>query len=175
MQIPVASESRRISTRRELAELPHCVHFSAPRVTDLAFLRGREPIIFRTLLNTNVQNPDATPYRCRRAQVPHRGDRFAAAANGNERAEVRTFCLDLAYIGYRISEALDLAARHVDLERKTLTDVLSKWEEGPDRSATYVLQADEIVQGGKVESRRAHSHAGSAGARLGPVSQFIAD
>ena len=47
--------------------------------------------------------------------------RFTAAAKAHERAEVRTFCLVLAYTGCRISEALDTTARHVDLDRKTLT------------------------------------------------------
>ena len=48
-------------------------------------------------------------------------ERFTAAASAHERAEVRTFCLVLVHTGCRLSEALELTARHVDLERKTLT------------------------------------------------------
>lgn len=48
-------------------------------------------------------------------------ERFTAAASSHERGEVRTFCLVLAYTGCRLTEALELTARHVDLQRKTLT------------------------------------------------------
>ncbi len=44
-----------------------------------------------------------------------------AAANAHERAEVRTFCLTLAYTGCRISEALELTPERVDLSDKSIT------------------------------------------------------
>lgn len=47
-------------------------------------------------------------------------ERFIAAANKLERAEVRTFALTLAYSGCRISEALELTLEHVDLSAKSL-------------------------------------------------------
>lgn len=47
--------------------------------------------------------------------------RFMAAANAHERAEMRTFCLTLAYTGCRISEALELTADRIDLPDKSIT------------------------------------------------------
>ena len=47
--------------------------------------------------------------------------RFIAAANAHERAEVRTFCLTLAYTGCRISEALEPTPERVDLSDKSIT------------------------------------------------------
>lgn len=47
--------------------------------------------------------------------------RFIDAANAHERAEVRTFCLTLAYTGCRISEALELTPERVDLSNKSIT------------------------------------------------------
>ena len=47
--------------------------------------------------------------------------RFMAAANAHERAEVRTFCLTLAYTGCRISEALELTPERIDLSDKSIT------------------------------------------------------
>jgi len=47
-------------------------------------------------------------------------ERFIAAANAHERAEVRTFCLTLAYTGCRISEALELTPKRVDLSDKSI-------------------------------------------------------
>lgn len=47
--------------------------------------------------------------------------RFIATANAQERAEVRTFCLTLAYSGCKISEALELTADRVDLSDKSIT------------------------------------------------------
>ncbi len=47
--------------------------------------------------------------------------RFIAAANAQERAEVRTFCLTLAYTGCRISEALALHPARIDLSAKEIT------------------------------------------------------
>ncbi len=41
-------------------------------------------------------------------------DRFIRAANNQDRAEVRTFCLVLAHTGARISEALALSVDSVD-------------------------------------------------------------
>lgn len=48
-------------------------------------------------------------------------EKFIAAANAHERAEVRTLCLTLAYTGCRISEALALDAGRVDLSEKSIT------------------------------------------------------
>ncbi|MFT4843030.1 MAG: integrase/recombinase XerD [Planctomycetota bacterium] len=48
-------------------------------------------------------------------------DRFLAAANAQERSEVRSFCLVLAHSGCRISEALALTPRSVDLREQTIT------------------------------------------------------
>ena len=48
-------------------------------------------------------------------------DRFLAAAQRQERAEIRSFCLVLAHTGCRISEALALTARSVDLAEQTIT------------------------------------------------------
>ncbi len=48
-------------------------------------------------------------------------DRFLAAANAQERSEVRSFCLVLAHTGCRISEALALTPRSVDLREQTIT------------------------------------------------------
>lgn len=42
--------------------------------------------------------------------------RFIAAANACPRADVRTLCLTLAYTGCRISEALALRARSIEIE-----------------------------------------------------------
>ena len=47
--------------------------------------------------------------------------RFIAAAQQHERAEVRTFCLVLAYTGCRISEALALIVDSVDLSNGAIT------------------------------------------------------
>ena len=41
--------------------------------------------------------------------------RFLAAAADLDSAEVRTFCMTLAYTGCRISEALELTPEHIDL------------------------------------------------------------
>lgn len=48
-------------------------------------------------------------------------EKFIAAANDQERAEVRTLCLTLAYTGCRISEALALDTSRVDLSDKSIT------------------------------------------------------
>ncbi len=48
-------------------------------------------------------------------------DRFLAKAAKQDRAEVRTFCLVLAHTGCRISEALEITPKHVDLSQGTIT------------------------------------------------------
>ncbi len=48
-------------------------------------------------------------------------EKFIAAANAHERAEVRTLCLTLAYTGCRISEALELTPIRIDLSEKAIT------------------------------------------------------
>jgi len=47
--------------------------------------------------------------------------RFLQAASELDRAEVRTFCMTLAYTGCRISEALELTIDRVDLSAKTIS------------------------------------------------------
>jgi len=46
---------------------------------------------------------------------------FMAAALQHERGEVRTFGLVLAYTGCRISEALELTPRRIDLAARAIT------------------------------------------------------
>lgn len=48
-------------------------------------------------------------------------DRFIDAANSQERAQVRSFCLVLAHTGCRISEALALTSTGIDLSQETIT------------------------------------------------------
>lgn len=48
-------------------------------------------------------------------------DRFVAEANKQERSQVRSLCLVLAHTGCRISEALALTVRSIDLEQQTIT------------------------------------------------------
>ena len=48
-------------------------------------------------------------------------ERFLQAASELDRAEVRTFCMTLAYTGCRISEALELTIDRVDLSAKTIS------------------------------------------------------
>ena len=47
-------------------------------------------------------------------------ERFLAAASQLDSAEVRTFCMTLAYTGCRISEALALTVEHIDLSAKAV-------------------------------------------------------
>lgn len=46
--------------------------------------------------------------------------RFIETAELQERGEVRTFCLGMAYTGCRISEALELTPERIDLSTKTI-------------------------------------------------------
>ncbi len=70
--------------------------------------------------------------------------RFMAAANAHERAEVRTFCLTLAYTGCRISEALELTPERVDLPDKSITfRILMKYRSVP--CPDPLLDAIELV------------------------------
>ncbi len=48
-------------------------------------------------------------------------ERFLQSASDLDRAEVRTFCMTLAYTGCRISEALELTIDRVDLSAKTIS------------------------------------------------------
>ena len=48
-------------------------------------------------------------------------DQFLDAASNLERADVRTFCMTLAYTGCRISEALALTVDRVDLSARAVT------------------------------------------------------
>lgn len=47
-------------------------------------------------------------------------EQFLAAASELDSAEVRTFCMTLAYTGCRVSEALELTAEHIDLSAKAV-------------------------------------------------------
>lgn len=47
-------------------------------------------------------------------------ERFLKAASELDSAEVRTFCMTLAYTGCRISEALALTVEHIDLSAKAV-------------------------------------------------------
>ena len=47
-------------------------------------------------------------------------ERFLKAAAGLDSAQVRTFCMTLAYTGCRISEALELTVERVDLSAKVV-------------------------------------------------------
>ncbi len=47
-------------------------------------------------------------------------ERFLSAAAELDSAEVRTFCMTLAYTGCRISEALELTPEHIDLSAKAV-------------------------------------------------------
>ncbi len=62
-----------------------------------------------------------TPEGNRKYLTAEEQARFIAAANAQERAEVRTFCLTLAYTGCRISEALAVSPERVDLSAKAIT------------------------------------------------------
>ncbi len=47
-------------------------------------------------------------------------ERFLSAAAELDSAEVRTFCMNLAYTGCRISKALELTPEHIDLSAKAV-------------------------------------------------------
>lgn len=57
----------------------------------------------------------------RKYLTPDEQKAFIAAARTQERPEVRTFCLVLAFTGCRLSEALELTPRRVDLAAGSLT------------------------------------------------------
>lgn len=48
-------------------------------------------------------------------------ERFLTVANQHDRAEVRSFCLVMAHTGCRISEALELTTKSVDLSNGVIT------------------------------------------------------
>jgi integrase/recombinase XerD len=77
-------------------------------------------------------------------------DRFLAAANAQERAEVRSFCLVLAHTGCRISEALALIPRSIDLGQQTVTMRTLKQREVRHRSVPVpagTIDTLELVHG----------------------------
>jgi integrase/recombinase XerD len=76
-------------------------------------------------------------------QRPEELDRFIACANEQERAEVRSFCLVLAHTGCRISEALALTPRGVDLTAQTIT-VLTLKQRGKTRYRSIPVPANTI-------------------------------
>ncbi len=62
-----------------------------------------------------------TPGGQRKYLTSYELDRFLTTANAQERLEVRSFCLLLAHTGSRISEALALTPKNIDLEQKVIT------------------------------------------------------
>lgn len=78
-------------------------------------------------------------------------DRFIAEANAQERACVRSFCLVLAHTGCRISEALALTAKSIDLSEQAITfRTLKQREKVRWRSVPVpdsVLDTLELVHG----------------------------
>jgi integrase len=98
---------------------------------------------------------------------------FLAAAEKAPR-QVRTLCLVLAYTGCRISEALALTARRVDLEAGTLVfESLKKRRTGVHRAVPVpprVIEALDLVHG----LREAHKRRGGGMERLWPVSRTTA-
>ena len=115
--------AQRPAAERGSVQLGHCVRLFPPggRRERSPRPRGglnsehfpRQLFRFRVQLHTQAGE--------RKYLTAHEIERFTAAASAHERAEVRTFCLVLAHTGCRLSEALELTARHVDLERKSLT------------------------------------------------------
>lgn len=86
-------------------------------------------------------------------------ERFLAAAEAQERGEVRTLCLVLAYTGCRISEALALTAEHVDLSEKTLTfKTLKQRDRIAFRSVPVPEQIIDVLE--LVHSIRKHQRPG---------------
>lgn len=70
-------------------------------------------------------------------------DCFIAAAKNQERSVVQSFCLALAHTGCRISEALALTARSVDLSAQTIT-VLTLKQRGKVRYRSVPIPASTI-------------------------------
>jgi len=69
-------------------------------------------------------------------------EKFIAAANDHERAEIRTLCLTLAYTGCRISEALALDSSRVDLPDKSITFRTLKqgtYKSGPNKGQPKII------------------------------------
>ena len=76
--------------------------------------------------------------------------RFLKVAAVQERAELRTFCLVLAYTGCRPAEALELTAENIDLSEKTIILRTLKQKSIKYRSIPIpenVLEALELVHG----------------------------
>jgi len=78
-------------------------------------------------------------------------ERFIKMASQQERAEVRTFALTLAYTGCRISEALELTPERIDLSGKAIMfRTLKQRGKGKFRSVPCplnLLDALELVHG----------------------------
>ena len=83
---------------------------------------------------------------------------FLAAAALQERGEVRTFCMVLAYTGCRISEALELSFDRIDFAAKAVTfRTLKQREKVVFRSVPVpdeLLEALELVHSIKKQRRR---------------------
>lgn len=77
--------------------------------------------------------------------------RFLKIANAQERGELRTFCLVLAYTGCRPAEALELTAENIDLSEKTIIFKTLKQRDKVKYRAIpvpdSVLDALELVHG----------------------------
>lgn len=78
-------------------------------------------------------------------------ERFLKIANAQERGELRTFCLVLAYTGCRPAEALELTAESIDLSEKTIIFKTLKQRDKVKYRAIpipdSVLDALELVHG----------------------------
>ena len=98
---------------------------------------------------------------------------FLAAAEKAPR-QVRTFCLVLAFTGCRISEALALSARRIDLEAGTIVlESLKKRRKGIYRTVPVparVIDALDLVHG----VREAQKSKDGGQARLWPFSRTSA-
>lgn len=86
-------------------------------------------------------------------------DRFIAAAHAQERTEVRSFCLLLAHTGCRISEALALTVKSIDVSNGTVTIQTLKQRDKVRFRSVPVPQATldmlELVHGiRKVQKRK---------------------
>ena len=88
-------------------------------------------------------------------------DRFICAANAQERAEVRTFCLVLAHTGARLSEVLALTVDSIDFSEQSIVFKTLKQRDRTRYRAVPVpagtLDALELVHGIR-KAQRAKKH-----------------
>lgn len=91
-------------------------------------------------------------------------DKFITAAKTHERGDYRTFCLVMAYTGCRISEALELTSKSVDLSEGVIVlRSLKKRTTDPIYRAVPVpyelLDTLELVHSLKAKQKRKNSKA----------------